>query len=992
MSVFVCVIERSGGTPNPRELERLAAPLAPYGAEISILCRGPVGIALRHHGGPGAHRRYGPLEDPETGRVVAVAGRFVPVAHERGGERQGGEGETSASRCEPAALAAAALARPPGRLAPFLAGVSGPFVLVAADPASGSLEIARDHLGSLKVYYALGRERLIAASEPAAILRHSTVSGDLDEISIARFLGFRFGLSERSFFLQVRELPPAHRLRVTADAVHTGRYWRFGPPPAVATGSPEEVGAEFRRRLARAIADEMAGLEPPQVGLSLSGGLDSTAIAALAPRHLQAFSWTFDELPEADERLRVEVVSRHLGLPVQPVPGDGLVPLAGDFAERFVTAGSPYVNPFAALKQRLYEVARAAGCERILVGDGGDAHFAARDLWLRDALASGRPWALRSFAATLRRAAGGDEAARRALGRVLSPAGLARRRRDPAPWLTAAARRLLPEETPSPILPAGGRDRHELVAGVKHSEIESEEQRLFALCGVERGNPFWSWPLLELTIHLPAYRAERDGRSKILTREAFRGLLPERVLEGGRAGLLGSFFLRGIELRREELREDVFRRPRSDWQRYVRREWLEPYLAAGGPIAFGHTILWRVIAYELWYRRRVREDHGSAATWGSEGRGRRDRGEEGGEVEAGRPADAEDGGAEDGEAEDGGAETGGARDLAGLVYGVRIRGRLPASFRPYLRTPAGEGNGAVDSLELRYRRIEELPEVEEIWATEEEAGPGGGRFALFRHPGGFGLTVSDQGRGLFYCDRRTIEIAWTAAGTGAPHSLFSHALPLWLETRGVPVLHGSVVATGGRAVGLVGASGVGKSLLAAELAGLGFVLLADDGLALRRDEAGGWRAFHGPPLLRLWPSALDRLGIAAGELPRVHPALAKRRLRLEEEDGGALAEAGGGSPATGVPLAALYLLERRPEPRSAGEERLEIRACPPREALVRLIEHSVAAAPAAVLGLSERRLELLAAVVEHVPVRHLRFPSGAGSAEQVRTAILRDLD
>jgi hypothetical protein len=49
----------------------------------------------------------------------------------------------------------------------------------------------------------------------------------------------------------------------------------------------------------------------------------------------------------------------------------------------------------------------------------------------------------------------------------------------------------------------------------------------------------------------------------------------------------------------------VFRRPRSDWQRYVDPRFLEPSLAATGATRFEHTILWRVISYELWQRRLI---------------------------------------------------------------------------------------------------------------------------------------------------------------------------------------------------------------------------------------------------------------------------------------------------------------------------------------------------------------------------------------------------
>ena len=603
MSAFVCILDRSGAAVEPCELERLAEPLASYGAELAAFCRGPVGIALRHRGGPGALPRHGPLVDPESGRVAAMAGWF------RAGD---GPPETEPGTGRPvdggAALALARAGDPdPLRELGFLAGLRGSLALLVADPGAGWLRVARDHLGDLKVYYHLDRRWLIAASEPAAILGHSAVSDELDEGAAARFLGFRFGHTERSFFRSIRELPPAHRLQVTPDEARAERYWHFRRLRPAAERPPEEIAGELLPRLARSVEDHVAGLEPGGVALSLSGGLDSTAVAAVAPRGVRAFSWTFDETPEGDERRQVEAVARHLGLPLRWLPGDGLHPLCDGFEERFVHPSSPYVNPFSALKCGLYEAAREAGCERVLVGDGGDALYAAREYWLRDLLASGRPAALRSLAGTLRRAAAGDRFARLSLVRVLPVRGLRTALRpNPVPWLTPAGRAALPRSAPSPILPPGRRGaRHELSVGAKHAEVESEERRLFARCGVERANPFWSWPLLEWAIQLPAHWYYRDGRTKVLAREALRGRLPERVLESPRIGLLGSFFLRGLELRRDDLLATVFRRPRSDWRRWVRPEWVEPYLGATRSVAFGHTILWRVISYELWHRRLI---------------------------------------------------------------------------------------------------------------------------------------------------------------------------------------------------------------------------------------------------------------------------------------------------------------------------------------------------------------------------------------------------
>ncbi len=340
-------------------------------------------------------------------------------------------------------------------------------------------------------------------------------------------------------------------------------------------------------------------------------------------------------------------------------------------------------------------------------------------------------------------------------------------------------------------------------------------------------------------------------------------------------------------------------------------------------------------------------------------------------------------------------------EVSGVVYGIHLRGRLPAVFAPYLLAARGDPAATTVPLTVTFRTVRTVPEVEEIWVSQTGEAESVERLALFRVAGGFGLRFTGEDRGLVRCTRERIELEWSAAASAAPHGFFAYVLPLWLELCGVPVLHGSAVTVAGRAVGFLGPSGIGKSVLCAELLRLGCGFVADDGLALEPAEDGGWCCLDGPPMMRLWPSGLaGRLDVAAESLPRVREGGDKRRLplRRDADPGGPPAEGllASPSPATGSPsdvepyrhaLAALYVLERRADP--DGPVRLT--ACAPREALVRLVGHGVAAAPAAVLGLAERRLERLAEVAETVPVRRLGFPSGIDSAESILRLIERDL-
>ncbi len=386
------------------------------------------------------------------------------------------------------------------------------------------------------------------------------------------------------------------------------------------------------------------------------------------------------------------------------------------------------------------------------------------------------------------------------------------------------------------------------------------------------------------------------------------------------------------------------------------------------------------------------------------------------------------------------------RRLTGIVYGTRFEGFLPPAFAHHLR-PMGSGREPCRrTVTVTYRPISReqvLAEAGDLAAeTEVQAGmqdgmqagvetapegclwqseAGGitspGRFTLAGRREHFRLAAWGPQQGLFEIRPERIDLAWAGGigdgGAGAAHHLFAYAVPLWLETRGIPVLHGSAVTLGGRAVGFLGPSGTGKSVLCAELVRLGAGFLADDGLALEPttvptvDPAaernppppgvGGaaWRCLAGPPLLRLWPSGLARrLDLAPEDLPKIRPQGDKRQLAAEHLGSGDKASEKAGDTAEGPAgdsdrptLGALYLLRRR---REAGGG-VELSPQSPRQALFRLVEHGVAASPAAALGLEESRLQTLARVAETVPFRELSFPTGADSAAAVADALERDL-
>ena len=160
----------------------------------------------------------------------------------------------------------------------------GDFVFAIWDGAAQGLFVARDALGSRSVCYYLDARYLVAASEIAQILAHRAVHVHLNERKVADHLAFLFDDHEQTFYKNVYYLPPAHCLWVSAGTSRRWRYWELAPKPLLNYRRDEEYAEHFLALLRAAVRCRMRSSAP--IGLSLSGGLDSTLLAALASEGL----------------------------------------------------------------------------------------------------------------------------------------------------------------------------------------------------------------------------------------------------------------------------------------------------------------------------------------------------------------------------------------------------------------------------------------------------------------------------------------------------------------------------------------------------------------------------------------------------------------------------------------------------------------------------------------------------------------------------------
>lgn len=316
------------------------------------------------------------------------------------------------------------------------------------------------------------------------------------------------------------------------------------------------------------------------------------------------------------------------------------------------------------------------------------------------------------------------------------------------------------------------------------------------------------------------------------------------------------------------------------------------------------------------------------------------------------------------------------------IFGLRLGSELP--FRSHFGAGQAE-DGPADLVVSCERLPLVLPEPSVcVYRSRSRTSDGEPTFSLHRSADHEILRFTGVADFHLGPDRIVARPATPEPGPLLEIHLLGPVLSYWLERRGVVTLHSSAVALGRRATAFFATHGGGKSGVAASLIQAGHPLLSDDLLPIE-EAGGGFLARPGYPQMRMWPDEATHFLGGFEHLPPVHLGESKRRVPV-----GGSGDSGGfgafhDSP---LPLACLYLLDRRPE----NDAPIEIREVSPRDAMIELLRHSFTPLLVEAAGLQPARLDFLSRLVMQVPVRRLRYPSGFERLPAVAEAIRRDLD
>jgi len=200
----------------------------------------------------------------------------------------------------------------------LVAHLNGMFAFALWDERRERLLVARDRMGEKPLYFATLKGEsggaFVFASELKALLAHPAAERRIDLLALRKYLSYEFVPSPHSIIEGVRKLPPAHRLIFENGRWREERYWRLNYDVEKLRIGEDEAAEEVRRRLREAVHLRLVADVP--LGVLLSGGIDSSSVAALACEvaagRVRTFSIAFDE-PSFDESRYARAVAAHLG-------------------------------------------------------------------------------------------------------------------------------------------------------------------------------------------------------------------------------------------------------------------------------------------------------------------------------------------------------------------------------------------------------------------------------------------------------------------------------------------------------------------------------------------------------------------------------------------------------------------------------------------------------------------------------------------------------
>jgi asparagine synthase (glutamine-hydrolysing) len=251
----------------------------------------------------------------------------------------------------------------------------GDFTFAIWDARHQQLFCGRDHFGVKPFYYALLEDIFVFSNTLPCLWDYPGFSKKINSQAVADFFlsGFNQNLAT-TYFSAIQRLPPAHSLTLAANGNNghpqIRRYWELKPQSRSKSKDDQAIRVEFLHHFRQAITDR---LRTQQIAVYMSGGMDSSTIAAIAHeqgRHVKAFTGIYESLFNDPEKYYAGLVAEHLQIPIEYQICDGYE-LFEEWQSPKIRFAQPRDNAFMKMNIDGFEMVKSHA-RVLLYGSGGD--------------------------------------------------------------------------------------------------------------------------------------------------------------------------------------------------------------------------------------------------------------------------------------------------------------------------------------------------------------------------------------------------------------------------------------------------------------------------------------------------------------------------------------------------------------------------------------------------------------------------------------------
>ncbi|MGY0834732.1 asparagine synthase (glutamine-hydrolyzing) [Azospirillum argentinense] len=267
------------------------------------------------------------------------------------------------------------------------AKLNGQFAIGLWDAVKRELWLVRDRLGILPLFYARSGDHLAFASEAKALFGGGRIEPRFDAARLAQVFTHWSVAPQGSVFAGVQSVPPATAIRIDADLrLHEARYWEpdMAGDPALSRITLDEAADRLEEKLLDAIRLRLRADVP--VGVYISGGLDSSVIAALARKldttQMHSFGVRFAD-NAFDETPQQRLVAGHVGTEHHDILCTA-EDIQAALPDVIWHGESPLVRTAPAPLFLLSRLVRDSGIRVVLSGEGADEWLAGYDIFKED--------------------------------------------------------------------------------------------------------------------------------------------------------------------------------------------------------------------------------------------------------------------------------------------------------------------------------------------------------------------------------------------------------------------------------------------------------------------------------------------------------------------------------------------------------------------------------------------------------------------------------